>query len=163
MSIRYTNDEIIGITRCKALKFLKLAKYQADLFSKDTTKVGCLFIDKDNLSILSCGYNGFIRKSPEPEERWCRPEKYKFVIHSELNCVINSARNGVKINGAIAVTTMFPCSDCMKALIQSGISSLITIEPDLESIRWGESFKLSLLILKELSIKVMYFTKNDLV
>jgi dCMP deaminase len=156
-------DEKIGIKREKALKFLKLAKYQANLFSKDTTKVGCLFIDKENLSILSCGYNGFIRGAPEPDLRWCRPEKYKFVIHSELNGIINAARCGIKLDKSIIFVTMFPCADCTKALIQVGISALVSIEPNLKDSKWSESFKISQTMLQESNINVMLFKSNDLI
>ena len=156
-------DEIYGITRDKALKFYKLAKYQADLFSKDTTKVGCLFIDIHNLSILSCGYNGFIRNSPEPKERWCRPEKYKYVIHSELNGIINAARCGIKLDNSIIFVTMFPCSDCTKALLQVGICGLVSVEPNLEDSKWTESFKLSKTMLEESNINIMLFKPSEVI
>lgn len=155
-------DNDIGISTIKALKFLKLANYQAKLFSKDTTKVGCIFINKENLSILSLGYNGFIREAPEPVERWTRPEKYKFVIHSELNGIINAARCGIKLDKSIAIVTMFPCSECTKSLIQVGISALIAIKPDLVNSRWCESFKLSQQLLKESNIKLMLFEQSVL-
>jgi dCMP deaminase len=156
------NNEIIDITRNKALKFLKLAKYQANLFSKDTTKVGCIFIDKNNFSILSCGYNGFIRNAPEPETRWIRPEKYTYVIHSELNGIINAARCGIKLDNSIVFVTMFPCSDCTKALLQVGISILVTIEPNLTDSKWSESFKTSQIMLKESNIKIILFNSDEL-
>ncbi len=155
-------DEVSEIKREKALKFLKLAKYQANLFSKDTTKVGCIFIDKDNFAILSCGYNGFIRNAPEPDNRWLRPEKYTFVIHSELNGIINAARSGIKLENSIVFVTMFPCSDCMKSLLQVGISILVTIEPNLSDSKWSESFKISQQMLKESNTKIILFKKDDL-
>ena len=161
-NLEIDNDTIQSINRTKALKFLKLAKCQANLFSKDTTKVGCLFIDKDNFSILSVGYNGFIRNSPEPEERWIRPEKYKYVIHSELNGIINAARSGIKLDKSIVFITMFPCSDCMKALLQVGVSEIVTIIPNLEDSKWSESFKISQIMLDESNIKVMLFNKDEI-
>ena len=150
------------INKEKALKFLKLAKYQADLFSKDTTKVGCIFIDKDNYSILSCGYNGFIRGAPEPYERWERPEKYQYVLHGEMNSITNAARCGIKLDESIAFVTMFPCNDCMKALLQVGISTLVSIEPNLKDSKWSESFKISQIMLNESNIKVILFSNDDL-
>ncbi len=158
-----SNKKIIEeINRDKALSFLKLAKYQANLFSKDTTKVGCIFIDKENFSILSCGYNGFIRGAPESDVRWTRPEKYTFVIHAELNAIINAARCGIKLDKSIVFVTMFPCSECMKALLQVGISVLVTIEPNMIDSKWSESFKVSQIMLKESNIKTMLFNKKDL-
>jgi dCMP deaminase len=155
-------ESINNISNNKALKFLKLAKCQADLFSKDTTKVGCIIIDKDNFSILSTGYNGFIRGAPEPENRWTRPEKYKFVVHSELNAIINAARCGTKLDKSIAIVTMFPCCDCTKALLQAGITTLITIEPNLLDSKWSESFKISQIMLQESACSVILFKHNEI-
>ena len=150
------------LSKEKALKFLKLAKYFANLFSKDTTKVGCIFIDKDNYSILSCGYNGFIRGAPEPKERWERPTKYDYVLHGEMNTITNAARCGIKLENSIAFVTMFPCNDCMKALLQVGISTLVSVEPNLTDSKWSDSFKISQIMIKESNLEVLLFRKEDI-
>jgi dCMP deaminase len=51
---------------------------------------------------------------------------------------------------------MFPCAECCKALIQSGIDTIICEEPDFSNERWGESFKISLEMLNEAGVKLMY-------
>ena len=128
----------------KAQKYFNLAEYIATNFSKDpNTRVGCLLIAPDSLQILATGFNGFPRKIHELPERWQRPDKYMYVSHAESNAIANAARSGVATAGSIAVVTLYPCCDCCKLLIQSGIRTLITRRPDLTDDRWGSQFRLS--------------------
>jgi len=141
----------------KASKFLKLAGFQADLFSKDpSTKVCAFFIAPESLQILSTGYNGFCRGIEESNQRWERPEKYKYVVHAEANGIFNACRNGVSLKDSICIITLFPCSNCTKGLIQVGVKEIITKEPDFEHDRWGEDFKYSLEMIKEVGIELNY-------
>jgi dCMP deaminase len=141
----------------KAKKYFKLAQYQAELFSKDPSKkVAAILIAHDTHQILSTGYNGLCRGLQETEERWTRPMKYLNVIHAEQNAVCNAARSGIKIENSICVVTMFPCVDCCKALIQSGIDTIICERPDLNHERWGESFRISLELFNEANINIIY-------
>jgi dCMP deaminase len=97
--------------------------------SKDpSTKVGCVIIGEGN-TLLSIGFNGFPRNVDEVNhpERWDRPAKYVWVEHAERNCCYNAARNGIKLRGATAYLNWdpIPCVECTKALIQSGIASVV--------------------------------------
>ena len=49
--------------------------------------------------------------------------KYMYVCHAELNAILNSAHNNLK--GARVYVTLFPCNECAKAIIQSGISEVV--------------------------------------
>ena len=119
--------------------------FQANLFSKDPSrKVGAIILARDSHQILSTGFNGLCRKHAETRERWESPAKYKWVCHAELNAVANAARAG------ISVVTLFPCADCCKALIQSGISHVVTREPD-----W-QDFKIALGMLAESNIGITF-------
>lgn len=151
--------------REKELKFLKLAKIQADLFSKDPrTKVGCIIIAPNSLQILSCGYNGLPRNIAENiTERWKYPLKAYYCEHAERNCLYNACRSGVKLENGIAIVSLYPCHDCARGLIQSGIKTIVTFEPDFEDERWGESFKISKLLFNEATINVKLYNKDDLV
>lgn len=141
----------------KASKYYQLAKYQAELFSKDpSSKVAAILIAHDTFQILSTGFNGICRNLKETEERWTRPMKYKWVAHAELNAIANAARSGVKVENSICVVTMFPCVDCCKALIQSGIDTIVTEKPDMNNPRWGEDFKISLEMMEEAGLKIIY-------
>lgn len=97
--------------------------------SKDpSTQVGCVIVNPQTNSIVSTGYNGFVRGTKESPERWERPEKYRRVKHAEENAVALAARNGIKIDGCIAYVTHFPCSDrCAGLLIQAGISQVVVL------------------------------------
>jgi dCMP deaminase len=141
----------------KAKKYYELANYQAQLFSKDpNTKVAAIIIAPDSLQILSTGFNGLCRKVAETPERWARPLKYTWCCHAEMNAVANAARSGVKIEGAICVITMFPCVECCKILIQSGITTVITPQPDMNNTRWAADFALSKSMFDEVCIHIIY-------
>jgi dCMP deaminase len=141
----------------KAKKYLELARCQADIFSKDQyKKVGALFLMKESYQILTSGYNGMPRGIDETVlERWDRPLKYKYIEHAERNCIYNASRHGVPLNNSICIVTMFPCVDCTRALIQVGISLLVTIHPVFEHPRWGTEHILSSELLEEAGIHVI--------
>lgn len=146
----------------KAHKYFKLAEYQAELFSKDpVTKVGALFLAPESYQILTLGYNGFPRKINETDsKRWERPQKYMYVSHAEANCVANACRHGTPLENSIAIVTLFPCTNCAKLMIQAGISTLVTKEPDMNHPRWGQEFQYSKEMLDEANVKIMYVNDN---
>lgn len=111
--------------------FMGIAKLSA-LRSKDpNTSVGACIVDKNN-KILSVGYNGMPQGCSDDEYPWERTShdplqtKYLYVCHAELNALLNYDGNNVK--GARIYTTLFPCNECTKALIQSGIKEVIYFE-----------------------------------
>lgn len=139
----------------KAHKYFKLAEFMAETFSKDPhRKVGCILLKPGSLNILSMGYNGFPRGIEETVGRWERPTKYNYVSHAEANALTNACRSGVCTEGAIAVITMFPCCTCAKSLIQAGIKTIISPEPDIHHEKWGEEFIISKLMLEEANISI---------
>lgn len=142
----------------KIKKFYNLAKFKADLFSKDkSTKVCALFIDADSLHILSTGYNGMPRNiNEEHETRWERPQKYKYVVHAEANGIYNACRSGVSLDKSICLVTFFPCSECTKGIIQVGVKELVTPEPDFKNAKYGEDFNYSIEMLKEAKVIITY-------
>lgn len=97
--------------------------------SKDqNTQIGCVIVDPESRSILTTGYNSFIRGINDYVlERQERPLKYKYFEHAERNAIYNAARNGVRLHKSHAyINAWTPCSDCMRALLQSGISTIYT-------------------------------------
>ena len=97
--------------------------------SKDPgTQVGACIVDEDN-RILSVGYNGMPAGCDDDVMPWSREgtnleSKYFFVCHAELNAILNY-RGGGTLKGARCYATLFPCNECAKAIIQSGISEVI--------------------------------------
>ena len=99
--------------------------------SKDpSTSVGACIVSEDN-KILSVGYNGMPIGCSDEEFPWSRvgeplDTKYLYVCHAELNAILNY--NGSSIKGAKIYTTLFPCNECTKAIIQKGIREIIYME-----------------------------------
>lgn len=94
--------------------------------SKDpNTQVGACIVDNNNI-ILSTGYNGFPYGCSDDEFPWDRDgddTKYKYVVHAELNAILNA--RGKSLTGAKLYVDLFPCNECAKAIIQSGISEIV--------------------------------------
>lgn len=96
--------------------------------SKDpNTQVGACIVSPDH-KILSMGYNGFPLGCSDDEFPWAREgepleNKYFYTTHSELNAILNY--RGGSLEGATMYVTLFPCNECAKAIIQSGIKRLI--------------------------------------
>ena len=107
--------------------FMSVAKLAA-LRSKDpNSQVGTCIVSKDN-KILSMGYNGFPMGCSDDEFPWAREggeldTKYVYVTHSELNAILNY--RGGSLEGAKLYVSLFPCNECAKAIIQSGIKEVI--------------------------------------
>lgn len=149
--------------RDKAIQYYKLAVYQANLFSKDpSTKVGCIILAPESLQILSCGYNGLPRNINENPERWMRPMKLMWCEHSERNALYNACRSGTKLENGIAIVTLYPCADCARGLIQSGIKTIVVPEPNWQDLRWGEHFQVSKVMFEEAQIEVILLTPADI-
>lgn len=96
--------------------------------SKDpNTQVGACIVSEDQ-KILSVGYNGFPIGCSDDEFPWEREgseleTKYPYVTHSELNAILNY--RGGSLAGAKLYVSLFPCNECAKAIIQSGIKEII--------------------------------------
>ncbi len=106
--------------------FMGLAHLSA-LRSKDpSTQVGACIVD-ENRKVVSIGYNGLPIGCSDDEFPWTREggmleSKYAFVVHAELNAILNSTRS---LRGCTLYVSLFPCNECAKAIIQSGIRKVI--------------------------------------
>jgi dCMP deaminase len=143
----------------KARKYIQLAYYNAQLFSKDPhTKVGAYALTADFSRVLATGINGQVRGIDDDDEnRWVKPQKYSYVQHAESNVVANAARTGTPLDNAVIAVTKFPCSTCTKLLVQAGIKKIYTIEPDYSTPPWGEDAKISEQILMEAGVPVVKY------
>ena len=121
-------------------------------WSKDRgRKVGSVIVGPDN-EIRSTGFNGIPRGvDDDVEERHQADngEKYLWVSHAERNAIYNAALLGVSTKGCTIYVPWYPCIECAKAIVQSGISTLVCFEPDLDDDNWGKGFEKSLIILEE--------------
>ena len=136
-------------------RFLKLSKEISEWSKDPSTKVGALIISEDK-NIISTGYNGFPRGISDTEERLNNRElKYKFILHAEMNCILNALYNGRSVKDCILfVHGLPPCSECTKSIIQAGIKKVITDSKATDN--WKESLKLSLEMLKEANVEIEF-------
>lgn len=106
--------------------FMEIAKISS-LRSKDpTTQVGCCVVDNYN-RIIGIGYNGMPRGCSDDTFSWDKPDKYLYVCHAEQNALLNST-NFNMLNGSTLYTTLFPCNECAKIIIQLGVSKIFYLE-----------------------------------
>ena len=98
--------------------------------SKDpNTQVGCCIVDNDN-RIISIGYNGFPIGCHDDCLPWKKQgdfldTKYAYVVHSEMSALLSCP---VSVKDCIMYTTLFPCNECAKSIIQAGISKLYYLD-----------------------------------
>lgn len=112
----------------KAHRYLSIARVTASSSSDPQTHVGAVVVGPD-LEIRSTGYNGLPRGFDDTvEERLQAPEKYRWMVHAELNSILNAVRVGVSLKGCAMYVTLPPCFECAKAIIQTGISTVIVDE-----------------------------------
>jgi dCMP deaminase len=141
-------------------KFIDLTLH-VSTWSKDRgTQVGAVIVGEGN-RIVSMGYNGFCRGIDDTKpERHEKPAKYYWTEHSEKNCIYNAAYNGVSTKGCVIYTSLFPCVDCARGIINSGIVEVIIKDkPDYNHARYGEEFKISLEMFNEADVKVRYYNE----
>ena len=137
-------------------RWIDLCKLVASWSKDRSTKVGAVIIDKRNI-ILSLGWNGFPKGIKDNiDERHERPVKYKWIEHAERNAIYNAVSNGINLADSRIYIQWYPCSDCARAIIQSGISEIICYKPDFNDERWGLDFKMVEEMFNETDIFVRY-------
>ncbi len=107
--------------------FMGVAMLSAQRSKDPNTQVGACIVSKDN-KILSVGYNGAPNGYDDEQMPWDREgnflnTKYAYVCHAELNAILNN--KGSILEGARIYVDLFPCNECAKAIIQSGIKEII--------------------------------------
>ena len=108
--------------------FMGIAMLAAKRSKDPNTQVGACIVSQDNI-IISTGYNGMPKGCSDDEFPWDRKgeneaaTKYPYVVHAELNAILNA--NGRDLRGSRIYVALFPCNECAKAIIQSGISEVI--------------------------------------
>ena len=104
--------------------FMGIAMLAAKRSKDPSTQVGACIVSPDNI-IISTGYNGMPKGCSDDEFPWGREgaeTKYPFVVHAELNAILTA--NGRDLRGSRIYVSLFPCNECAKAIIQSGIREI---------------------------------------
>ena len=105
--------------------FMGIAMLAARRSKDPNTQVGACIVSQDNI-IISTGYNGMPKGCSDDEYPWEREgeeTKYPYVVHAELNAILNA--NGRTLKGSRLFVALFPCNECAKAIIQSGIQEVV--------------------------------------
>lgn len=98
--------------------------------SKDpNTQVGACIVNEDK-KIIGLGYNGLPKGCDDDSYPWEREgdfleTKYPYVCHAELNAILNST---LSLKNCTIYVALFPCHECSKAIIQSGIREIVYLE-----------------------------------
>lgn len=133
--------------------FMGIAQLSA-LRSKDpSTQVGACIVD-ENHKVVSIGYNGMPRGIDDEHIPWGHGEglesKYLYVCHAEFNAILNT-RDGSRLQGCSLYVTLFPCNECAKAIIQTGIKEVVYLS---DKYAEGIQFQASKKLLEMAGVKV---------
>lgn len=128
------DEKILGKKRENVLSwdefFIGIAKLAAGRSKDPSTQVGACIVGEDN-RILSIGYNGAPNYFDDDNFPWNREgenindTKYPYVCHAELNAILNFPGSRKDLVGAKIYVDLFPCNECAKAIIQSGIKEVV--------------------------------------
>ncbi len=107
--------------------FMGIALLSAQRSKDPNTQVGACIVNPQK-KIVGVGYNGFPTGCSDDELPWAREgayleTKYPYICHAELNAILNSI--GENLNGCTMYVALFPCNECAKAIIQSGIKEIV--------------------------------------
>ncbi len=123
--------------------YMNMAKLISKRSKDPSSQVGAVIVSSDD-RILSIGYNGFPNGISDDEFPWEREAenevdtKYPYVCHAEANAILNFRGDLKALSGATLYVTLFPCNECMKLILQTGITNIIYLEdkyPDTPSHR----------------------------
>ena len=136
-------------------RYLDLAQH-ISTWSKDPSRqIGAVAVGSKG-QILAQGFNGFPRGIADTHERLHnREEKYKFVVHAEMNVIYNASFGGIPLDGAELYVYGLPvCNECAKGIIQVGIKHIYILthsEQEIPEI-WQQSWKRTKSMLEEAGI-----------
>ena len=141
--------------------FMGIALLSAQRSKDNSTQVGACIVNTEN-KIVAIGYNGMPNGCDDDEMPWERSAddelntKYPFVCHAELNAILN--RNSGNLKGCTAYVTLFPCNECAKAIIQSGIKKVVYLENKYAD---TNSVKASMLMFKKCGIEFKQYQSTN--
>jgi len=143
-------------------KYCELARHISGWSKDPSTCVGAVTVG-DHGQILSQGYNGFPRGIRDTSKRLSdKEEKYKYMVHAEMNCIYNASLNGVSLNESTLYVYGLPvCSECAKGVIQVGVKKVIIYTPEvsLEEFtgKWLDSFTITQNMFDEAELEYYWY------
>lgn len=144
-------------------RFLEKAREVAQ-WSKDKTKVGAVIVRGKN-QFVSHGYNGFPKGVYDLSERYENRElKLKYVVHAEVNAILNAKQDLEGCRIYVWPTFMIvPCNNCVKTIIQAGINEIImyVTSEDKLSEQWKDEAVYSRIMLDEANVRYHYIYEQS--
>ena len=140
--------------------FMGIATLSAQRSKDNSTQVGACIVSREH-KIVSVGYNGMPTGCSDDDMPWERSgdspldTKYPFVCHAELNAILNS--NIGNLGGCTVYVTLFPCNECAKAIIQSGIKRVVYFSNKYAD---TDSVKASFFLFKKCGVEVEEYTPS---
>jgi dCMP deaminase len=131
--------------------FMGVALLSAHRSKDPNTQVGACIVNDKN-KIVGVGYNGLPIGCNDDDFPWEKEgafleTKYPYVCHAELNAILNNI--GIDLQGCKIYTALFPCNECSKAIIQSGITEVIYLS---DKYQGNDIFKASRLMLQKAGV-----------
>lgn len=107
-------------------RYLDLAEHVSTWSKDPSRRIGAVAVGAQG-QVLAQGFNGFPRGIEDSQHRYDnREEKYRLVVHAEMNVIYNASYNGVSLNGSTLYVYGLPvCSDCAKGIIQTGVKRVV--------------------------------------
>jgi dCMP deaminase len=144
-------------------RFIALCDHISGWSKEEGKRVGSVIVGPWD-EIRSTGFNGFPRGvNDDDSSRHDRESgsKYIWSSHAERNAIFNAARVGIPLFGCRIYSNYFPCVECAKAIIQSGLSAVISRPPDLTDSRWADEFKTSIVLFDEAGIECRFESRPE--
>lgn len=137
-------------------RFLELAAHTACWSRDPNRKVGAVIVRPDK-TVASLGFNGFPRGVADDVSRYENRElKNEMVVHAEMNAILHARE---PLHGyTLYVWPFHPCSRCAAAIIQSGITHVVTVP--WETTNWGETIKIAAQMMKEADVGMTIFDEG---
>lgn len=131
--------------------FMGVALLSAKRSKDPNTQVGACIVNNKN-KIVGAGYNGLPIGCHDDDFPWSKQgefldTKYPYICHAELNAILNNI--GMDLHGCKIYTALFPCNECTKAIIQSGITEVIYLSDKYEG---SDVFKASKIMLDKAGV-----------
>ena len=132
-------------------RFLEIANLVATWSKDPSTQIGAIAVKDKRL--ISTGYNGFPRGIEDLKDRWNnREEKYKYVVHAEMNCIYNANYHNQSLKGSTMYIVGLPvCHECAKGIIQAGVVRVVAEFKD-APLKWARSTEITEKMFKEAGI-----------
>ena len=133
-------------------RWLEIAQLISTWSKDPSTQIAAIAVKDKRL--IATGYNGFPRNIKDLNDRWSnKEEKYKYVVHAEMNCIYNANYHNQSLKGSTMYVVGLPvCHECAKGIVQVGVTRVVT-HYDKLPLKWSKSNSITEKMFKEAGVK----------